>query len=222
MRPVLSNFVTSEFHDGDRPVPLNNLLSQRIYLQCAIVCVKVALEAIDTIRKERGNSAGETDFCAAWWYNVLYLYTSATVLIAARLSPAILADVSEESVLDGWHKAMEILEGYSPTGPSIKRLTTTLRLLLEAVPQQYSRFKETSRQIQGEVSSVPQSQIQATVPLPYWRPLDLVDSFSTPQVDLTRGLQDDHDALPNDSFPVFDTSFDPNDLSWLMTIPLDT
>ena len=184
--------------------------------------MKVALEAIDTIRKERGSSAGETDFCAAWWYNVLYLYTSATVLIAARLSPAILAEVSEESVLDGWHEAMKILEGYSPTGASIARLTTTLRLLLEAVPQQYSRFRDSSRQIQGDVSSVPQSQIQATVPLPYWRPLDLVDSFSTPQDDVTRGLQDDNDAIPSDSFPGFDTCFDPNDLSWLMTVPLDT
>ena len=180
--------------------------------------MKVALGAIDTIRKERGRSAGEMGFCAAWWYNVLYLYTSATVLIAARLSPAILADVSEEAVLDGWQKAMEILEEYSPTGASIKRLTTTLRLLLEAVPQHYSRFIQT----QWDVSSVPQNPIQTTAPLPYWRPLDQVDSFSTPRDDLTRALQDDNDALANDSFPTFDTCFDPNDISWLMTIPLDT
>ena len=197
---------------------MDSLLSRGIHRQCAIVCVKVALRAIDTISRERGSSAGEIGFCTAWWYNVLYLYTSATVLIAARLSPAILADVSEEAVLDGWQKALEILEEYSPTGASIRRLTTTLRLLLEAVPQHYSRFKQT----QWDASSIPQSQIQATAPLPYWRPLDLVDSFSTPQDDLSRALSDDDDALPNDSFPIVDTGFDPNDISWLMTIPLDT
>jgi hypothetical protein len=184
--------------------------------------VKVALGAIDTIRKERGSNAGEIGFCDPWWYNVLYLYTSAKVLIAARLSPAILADVSEEAVLNGWQTAMDILEEHTPAATCIKRLTTTLRLLLEVVSHHYSRFKENSRQTRWDVSSAPQTQIQATVPLPYWCPLDLVDSFSTPQDDQTRALQDDNDALPNDSFPVFDTGFDPNDLSWLMTVPFDT
>ena len=215
-------FITSEFHDGNRSVPLENLLSQRICLQCAIVCVKVALEAIDIIYKERGSRAGGTGSCAAWWYNVLYLYTSATVLIAARLAPAILADVSEESVLDGWHRAMEVLEGYSPVGASIQRLTTTLRLLFKAVPEQYSRLKENPRQTQGDVSTITQDTGQRTVLLPSWRTQDPVASFSTPLDDLTRGPQDNNDALPNDSLLDFDTVFDPKDLSWLMTIPLDS
>ncbi|KAJ9615172.1 hypothetical protein H2200_001246 [Cladophialophora chaetospira] len=221
LRPVLSAFITSEFHDGDRPVPLDSLLSQRVYLQCAIVCVKVALEAIDTIHKAKGSGVGELNFCSAWWYNVLYLYTSATVLIAARLSPAVLADVSEESVLSGWRIAMEILEEYSVIGASIKRLTTTLRLLLEAVPQQYSRLKGNARQGQTDVSSAPQVQPENILPQAAWRPQASSDFLSTFQDDANGGLLGDDGDLENAVLLDFDTVFDPNDLSWLTTIPLD-
>lgn len=193
-----------------------------MHLQCAIVCVKVALEAIDTIYDGIDNDAGGMDFCAAWWYNVLYLYTSATVLIAARLAPAILADVSEDSILDRWHKAMGILQRYSPSGASIKRLTTTLSLLFDAVPQQYSRSKERSRQTQGNVSSLAQSPLPATALPPDCRQQDVVDVFPTSRDNLDRDFQEENDALPDDSFLDFNTVFDPDDLSWLMTIPLDT
>ena len=182
----------------------------------------VALKAIDTIYKERGNGAGGGGSSAAWWYNVLYLYTSATVLIAARLAPAILAEVSEESILHGWHKAMEVLEGYSPVGASIQHLTTTLRLLFEAVPEQYSRFKENPRQTQEDVLTITQDPGPRTVQLPYWHIADPLASFLTPLDDLTRCPPDDNDALPNETLLDFDTVFDPNDLSWLMTIPLDS
>lgn len=223
LRPVLSNFITSEFHDGDRSVPLELLLSHRIFLQCSIVCVKVALEAINTIYKERGSHPGEIGHLAAWWYNVLYLYTSATVLIAARLSSAILADVSEETILDGCQKAMEVLKAYSPFSPSIRRLTTTLCLLFEAVPKQYSRFRENSKQGEGSVSMIPEYTNLGTVPLRYWRPRDSADFASTPLDDmLNPHVQDDSSELPRDSFLDFNTPFDPNDLSWLMTLPLDS
>ncbi|KAK5032535.1 hypothetical protein LTS07_003943 [Exophiala sideris] len=223
LRPVLSNSITSSFHDPNRYIPLRSMLSHRIFLQCAIVCVKIALEAINTIHRERGESAGDIGFLAAWWYNVLYIYTSATVLIAARLSPAILADVSEESILDGWRKAMDVLEGYSPFGVSIQRLTTTLRLLFEAVPQQYSRFRETARQIQPDASLGLQSQAAGTGALPDWRWMDPVNSVPDSLDDLSREYsEENNNALTNEFLLGFDTVFDPNDLSWLTTIPLDS
>ena len=208
LRPVLSNFITSEFRDGDRVVPLDSLLSQRVHLECAITCVKVALEAVDTIQKETSNAGCGTALCAAWWYNVLYLYTSATVLIAARLAPAIIAEVSEVAILKGWNTAVEILEGYSAMDTSIKRLTTTLRLLLEAVPQQFSRIKDNSWQAQQCASS--QTRVQHPP-----------ESFDTPPRSWSRGLEADF-ALTDDAFLNFDMAFDPKDLSWLMTVPFDT
>ena len=219
----MSNFITSEFHDDDDgSIPLGKLLSHKAFLQCAIVCVRVALESINTIHREKGNNDAENGYVAAWWFNVLYLYTSATTLIAARLSPSILADISEETILDGWHKAMDILKRYSLFSASIKRLTTTLALLFEAVPQQYSRFKENSRLVQPDSLPVSQIQGQGAVPLPYWRPLDSTDLVSIPVDCLPREQpQDDNDTLACDYLFDFDRVFDPNDLSWLMTIPLD-
>ncbi|OAP64278.1 hypothetical protein AYL99_00250 [Fonsecaea erecta] len=223
LRPVLSSFITTEFYDGDRSVPLASALSHRAFLQCAIVCVRVALEVIHIIYQERGHNAGDVGSLAAWWYNVLYLYTSATVLIAARLSPAILVDVSEESILDGWRKAMEILDWYSPFGTSIQRLTTTLRLLSDAVPQQYSRFRGSSQQLQPTVPSATQNLGQSSPSMYAWRPPEPVDHMPA-TLDGTTGVitQDDIYPLINDSFLDFDSVFDPNDLSWLMTIPLDS
>ncbi|OQV05675.1 Fungal specific transcription factor domain-containing protein [Cladophialophora immunda] len=223
LRPVLSSFITTEFYNGDRSVPLASALSHRVFLQCAIVCVRVALEAIHIIYRERGRNAGDSGSLAAWWYNVLYLYTSATVLIAARLCPAIFADVSEESILDGWRKAMEILDWYSPFGTSIKRLTTTLRLLSDAVPQQYSRFKGNSQQSQPNTSSAAQNLGQRSPSMSSWRPPEPVDNIEVPVADTAGAApQDDLYLFSNEPFLDFDSVFDPNDLSWLMTIPLDS
>ncbi|KIX94735.1 uncharacterized protein Z520_09425 [Fonsecaea multimorphosa CBS 102226] len=223
LRPVLSSFITTEFYNGDRSIAFASVLSRRIFLQCAIVCVRVALEAIHVIHQKRGRDAGDIGNLAAWWYNVLYLYTSATVLIAARLSPTILVDVSEESILDGWRKAMELLDWYGPFGPSIKRLTTILRLLSDAVPQQYSRFKGNSQQPPTNVVSVTQNLAQRSPSMPPWRPSEPVDNAPV-AVDDTAGAaaQDDVYLFSNDPFLDFDSVFDPNDLSWLMTIPLDS
>lgn len=201
----------SDFHDCNNAIPLESLLSHSVLLQCAIVCVKVALEAIDTIYRERGSNVRETGSCAAWWYNVLYLYTSATVLIAARLSPPILAEVSEESILQGWRRALEVLDEYSRFGASIAQLPTTLRLLFEAVPQQYSRLS------QGGTSTIPGSRGQSVAPQPYSNEsaTDVADE------QLRENMQDEN-TFPDDLFPELDTTFDPDDISWLMMIPLDS
>jgi hypothetical protein len=178
--------------------------------------VKVALEAIDTIYRERGNNIGDTGSCAAWWYNVLYLYTSATVLIAARLSSPILADVSEESILQGWKRALEVLDEYSHFGASIRQLPATLRLLFEAVPQHYSRLKGNARSGQGDTITMPGTRDQSMATLPY-----STESASDFAGDPLGGNLQDDNTFPNDAFADFDIIFDPNDISWLMTVPMD-
>ena len=219
---MLSNFINSDFHDEERPVPFGSLLSHRIFLQCAIGCVKVAQEAIDTIHGRQAARAGDIGCLSAWWYNVLYLYTSATVLIAARLSPSILAEVSEESILDGWHKAVEVLEGYGVFGTSIRRLTNTLRLLFDAVPQQYSRLRQHPRQLEADAAPVTHPQAQGVTPLPYWRPTNPVSSLSSSLHEPAGNFTyENNNPSSTGALPEFDIVFDPNDLSWLMTVPLN-
>lgn len=165
-----------------------------------------------------------------WWFNVLFLYTSATVLIAARLSPSILAETTEEAILEGWNKAMDILEGYGTRfGQSIHRLTTTLRLLFDAVPQQYSRLRQNARQNETEVmsSTIPNNHNSNTGSMAaFWRPMEQNGLSSSNFYDPARDFVQDTDVLLNDPFmsgtwAEFDAAFDPTDFSWLMTVPVN-
>lgn len=228
LRPVLSTFITTDHGDGSQLILFGSLLSHRIFLQCAIVCVKVAQEAIDTIHTRETASPGETQSLSVWWYNVLFLYTSATVLIAARLSPSILSEISEESILDRWHKAMDVLEGYGAKfGTSIHRLTTTLRLLFGTVPQQYARLRQQSHPDQTHTVQAPDNPAQHTATTPYWRPMESAGFSSSasyaPARDYTldTNIPVDHDLLTSEDMIDFDAVFDPNDFSWLMTVPLN-
>lgn len=211
LRPVLSHFITIEVRDI-ASIPLGNLLSYKISHSCASVCVKVAQEAINTIWTHKSDSVHDVGSLSAWWYNILFLYTSATVLIAARLSPSILADVPEDSIVRDWCRACELLEAYGDLGTSVRRLATTLRLLFDTVPQQYSRLRQPQEAAAENMSHAATANMRPT--------------FSTgtaasaplePTTNLTEAL--DQANFTTGDFTAFDTIFDPNDLSWLMTIP---
>ncbi|RVX72086.1 hypothetical protein B0A52_04684 [Exophiala mesophila] len=221
LRPVLSYFVTSEFHDGHLPIPLESLLSQRLLLQCAIVCVKVALEAIYIVCAEGSSTVGQMGNVSAWWDCVLYIYTSATILIAARLSPAVLSEISEDLILEGWRKAMAVLERYSCLNPTITRLIATQRLLFEAVPQHYSRHKKNAQQARRNVAG-PNCSDSEVLTVPHEEPVGVAaNKANSDEARLIGGGQVEESALPSSPFLGWETGFDPDDLSWLMTIPLD-
>ena len=222
LRPILSNFILSDVHESERSVPTGSLLTNKISLQCAIVCVTVAQEAIDIVYREENAEGPEKGLLAAWWYNVLFLYSSATVLIAARLSDSILAEISEESILESWRKAIEVLDTYSQFGTTIHRMGTTLKLLFDAVPQQYSRIRQQARQddLNG-VSIAQHNQSYGHAPPAYTQPT--AGSNFTPNIindARVLGGEETYNSSYND-FLNFDTAFDSNDLSWLMTVPLD-
>ena len=224
LRPVLSHFITIEVRDVERSVPLGSLLSYRISLQCAIVCVKVAQEAINTVWNQKSASLHDVGNLSAWWYNILYLYTSATALIAARLSPSIIAEVPEDSIVSDWYKALELLDGYGVLGTIVHRLTTTLRLLFDTVPQQYSRLRQQPRE--AEADNVPGGNApgQDILPPSVWRPANAVGILASPTFEAPVDLSNNAalgDVASGD-FSSFDNIFDPNDLSWLMTVPFSS
>jgi hypothetical protein len=222
LRPVLSSFITTGFSEIGRSTLEESLLSRRIFLQCAIECVRIAQEAIDTVYKERGASNGEADNTSAWWYNVLYLYTSATVLIAARLSSHILAQIHEDSILDRLNKAMEVLEGYGAFGISIQRLTATLGLLLDAIPRQYSRLRQ-PQLFPNALMPPPVTQAQGTGLHTSGNFTTSLDYNTLPPYTSTDILNyETSHLLRVDPLPDLDMSFDPTDVSWLMTVPLES
>jgi len=160
---------------------------------------------------------------APWWYNVLFLYTSATVLLAARLSPSIVSELSEESIVEGCQKAIAVLEGYGTFSNSIKRLVTTLRLLYNAVPRQYSRLRQ-NPSLQDAVKN-PANNAQAHHANAWQNrsSVDATDGSLAHSQQSAQHLTYELDMLSQpDVLWDLDLDFDPTDVSWLTTVPFDT
>ncbi|KAL4877987.1 fungal-specific transcription factor domain-containing protein [Aspergillus karnatakaensis] len=131
-RPVLSKYCTAREIASDPLISLNDSLPQRVALQCSSICVKVAQEVIELIYSNIP-SDGSSGPLPAWWYNILYVYTAATVLIASRLCPAIFEEVSEPAITRSWKCALEILRKYQTYSTSARRCVAALEILYEQV-----------------------------------------------------------------------------------------
>src|SRR5688572_11224116 len=84
LRPVLSRFCLA--HSPSETAYPSNSLQARLLEQGAQLCVSTAQETIaDVVQHQRHD--GRIGLLPAWWYRVYYVYTAATVLIAARLRP---------------------------------------------------------------------------------------------------------------------------------------
>ncbi|KAF9894109.1 hypothetical protein FE257_009082 [Aspergillus nanangensis] len=102
----------------------------------AMICIKVAQEAIDLAHNHRGSTWATTGLLSAWWYNILFVYSAATALLAARLHSSLLeSGISWESISVSWDRAMDLLEGYKEYSESIPALISTLEMLFEQVTQ---------------------------------------------------------------------------------------
>ena len=85
LRPVLSSLIAYNGLSSDSSANFGTNLSYRIAHQCAIVCIKIAQDAIDLVHQYKDTQWATTGFIAAWWYNVLFVYSAATVLVATLL-----------------------------------------------------------------------------------------------------------------------------------------
>lgn len=130
---------------------------------------------------------------------MLFLYSSATCLVAARLAKSMQAEINEVAVLESWRKCMAILQGYSTFDASVRKLIVTLSILFDTVPKQYGRLEATSATF--ELDPNPSVVVSD--------PLFLGSSWQTSQTTIA-------------GVGGFDFGFDPDDLSWLMTVPLES
>ncbi|PWY91705.1 C6 transcription factor [Aspergillus sclerotioniger CBS 115572] len=135
-RPILSRYCTSrESGISDPMISFRDSFPQRVALQCSIICVKVAQEVIGLIH---GNlpADGSSGPLPAWWYNILYVYTAATVLIAGRLCPAVLDEVTEAAMSQSWDSALGVLRRYHSHSTSARRCVAALEILYDRVVSQ--------------------------------------------------------------------------------------
>ncbi|CAI6100897.1 unnamed protein product [Clonostachys chloroleuca] len=129
LRPVLASFCLSS--QGGELVQSTESLEVRTLKECAIMCVSTAQKIISVLLKYQAID-GSIGYLPAWWYRVYYVYTAATVLIAAKLRPEVLP---EPDFNQTWGEAMSILRDHERFGQSARRCGTALQLLSAKIQQ---------------------------------------------------------------------------------------
>ncbi|CZR61789.1 related to C6 transcription factor [Phialocephala subalpina] len=164
-------------------------LSNDIYRRQAIVSrIRAAYDLTDIVHVHFIKD-GRTGLLPAWWYTVFFIYTAATVLLAARLRPVVQSNVPEYSVLRSWSQVIEVLKPLTCFGLWAKRCVIALEILFSKVSlvvddqQPNGNFEMQSR--------MPEEVFMAEA---------------------------DHATLGID---ICGITFDPNDMSWLNSLPTD-
>lgn len=157
-------------------------------------------------------SSNEMRSLSAWWHNAIFLYTSATVLIAASLRPSVIAEV-QDSIYGSFYKANEILRQYTIFNPSTARLATALHILSSFIPKNYSRLKQSAK---GQTGSTPEDAGDTAT----FQYCCLLGPNCIPAHDLkTQGNTGQNDTSHAHILSDLDLLFDPDDFSWLTRIP---
>ncbi|RXG42334.1 hypothetical protein VDGE_09607 [Verticillium dahliae] len=112
LRPVLSRFCLAP---PTRAVTfgLTDSLQARVVEQGALFCVSTAQNMI-AVLLEHQTSDNTIGLLPAWWYRVYYVYSAATVLIAAKLRPEIFPAVE---IGRSWSQAMAVLKSHERFAP---------------------------------------------------------------------------------------------------------
>lgn len=154
-RPILSRLISSPNTDASNVAfPLKNTLLQRMAVQCAILCVQSAQAAIENIHSQLPTEPGLMGPLPAWWYLVFYVYTAATVLLAARLRSFITEEISQQSIDRSWTHALEVLRRYESCSTSAKRCVVVLEVLFDRVPQDFERQRQDQAERQKDGQGV--------------------------------------------------------------------
>ena len=235
-RPILSRLISSPDADTSSMIfRLQNNLLQRMAVQCSILCVRTAQAAIENIHSQLPTETGLMGTLPAWWYLVFYVYTAATVLLAARLRSFITAEVSQQSIDQSWADALEILRRYESCSTSAKRCVAVLEMLFDRVPQDFERQRrdqeERQRYVQGdqqrheretrhsEPPKLAPTQQLSNSPLVSNDPNSLTTREPTPNIDTGYAALDftlTDDAM---TFDDLGSSFTATDMSWLDSFP---
>ncbi|KAF9869297.1 C6 transcription factor [Colletotrichum karsti] len=184
LRPMLARFCLSESS------PTHDDLSSRVMQQCAMVCVEAAQNLISVIVQFQKHD-GTLGLLPAWWYRVFYIYTAATVLIAARLRPAVFSSLD---ISRSWNQGMALLKDHENLGPSPRRCAAALQILSTKM------FQE-----QPQSTALPNSETDPAAP----NIINDQETFDMPFPYLGQDATFDMDAI----------SFDVNDFSWLNSMP---
>lgn len=98
-------------------------LSDRVFRDCASICVENAQQMIQLVHRE--HVPGANIGILPWWHRVFYLHVAGTVLIAAMLQP----DLYTPSVSQSWATAMMVLRAHSHLSAATQQCVATFQAL---------------------------------------------------------------------------------------------
>lgn len=195
-------------------------------MQSSIDCVVTAIHMVELLHSEKAVHGSELKFGCPWWYNILFLYKSAVVLIAARLSLAVIADISEDSISNAWAHVVELINNYGFYSKAARHLLTTLLTLADAVPYQYSKPSQGLQMEQSLIAEPLQrvgggqneqrQKADSAMEKGSMTTAGNFDNFDQRNL-WTHASSHDTEGLDN-FIPTtldFNIAFDPNDLNWL-------
>ncbi|KAL5337495.1 fungal-specific transcription factor domain-containing protein [Aspergillus crustosus] len=145
-RPILVKFCSpgQKSHGGQGdPTDLSSpsvteTLAYRTALQCSFLCVQSARTLINVMYEVFATGQG-WGVKPNWLYGVLHIYISTTVLIAARIHPAIrLHEISESNIDEAWRRALKILETFQSDSLGAQKCVAALKRLHEKVMSRIS------------------------------------------------------------------------------------
>lgn len=131
---------------------MDESLPQRLALAASTLCVRAAHENIDLLYTNLDQSFRALGSLPTSWFCVLYLYTAATVLQAARLRPIVEMGVSDFSITTSWSHALEALEKLTKVNSMARRCLAALQILSDKVSESSGRSGGPSR---AEPASAP-------------------------------------------------------------------
>ncbi|KAI5949270.1 hypothetical protein KGF57_004869 [Candida theae] len=92
----------------------------------ALHCITLAMEFLEVISKYR---AGDIVYLPAHWYNVFYIYSIGTVLLAANLQVTLHKDMDMVAFERAWSLCLEMLRSYTQQSESASRCLEVLEMM---------------------------------------------------------------------------------------------
>ncbi|KAJ4169051.1 hypothetical protein NW754_010983 [Fusarium falciforme] len=154
LRPILSRFCARQ---GYEPAGFSETLPWKIALHSSVSCVRAALETVEFYESSIGNRSIQDceDLLPAWWYSTFYIYSAATILVAAQLHHALTAEVGTNRIVDGCRISIKLLTSFQRFGDHAMRCATAIGLLLEHVQRkQRGRTQQKKQRQRDELDQV--------------------------------------------------------------------
>ena len=209
-RPVLSRFCLTQNELSSSVSRFDDSLPQRMALSCSTLCLRAAHEVIALIHDsiDPSTTIGNIPF---WWNSVFFIYTSATVLQAARLRPVVEEGVGDYTIEASWKNAITVLKTLERFGSTAQRSIVALEILADKITEAI-----------GKEQGRGQTELPTPAPSTWTNPSVGQTPAAVPvMAEAEAGTSSMQIPGMGEPFDLTEFDFDLNDMSWLTSAPAD-